>query len=300
MTPHCILVTGAQGQVGYELMRQAPRSMQVIGLGSDELDIRNAAAVEQCIAQLQPDVIINAAAYTAVDKAEGEPEKAYAVNGEGVANIARSAERHGACVLHISTDYVFAGDGKRPYREEDPVAPINVYGASKLAGEQALREHCAKGIILRTSWVFGSHGNNFVKTMLRLGFEREEISVVTDQLGSPTSARSIAQVLWSLTGRYLELNDLPWGIYHFTGLPACSWHQFAEVIFQNATALGLLPRAPRVNPITTAEYPTPAKRPHYSVMDNQLICQKLGVPQINWHAELDQCLRQLLESPDSA
>lgn len=288
----CILVTGAQGQVGHALMGQAPEHLQVTGLASTELDIRDPLVVEQCIARLQPRLIINAAAYTAVDKAESDAAQAYAVNAEGVANLARSAARHGAGVLHISTDYVFAGDSPQPYREDAPTAPINVYGASKLAGEQLLRELCPQSLILRTSWVFGSHGNNFVKTMLRLARERDELSVVDDQLGCPTSANSIAAALWSLSASYLAQGSLPWGIYHFSGQPACSWHEFAMEIFRQTVELGLLRHAPRVRPITTAEYPTPAIRPAWSVLDCSKIHDLLGIAQPEWRRDLGQALQE--------
>ena len=285
----CILVTGAQGQVGHALMGQAPEHLQVTGLASTELDIRDPLAVEQCIARLQPRLIINAAAYTAVDKAESDAAQAYAVNAEGVANLARSAARHGAGVLHISTDYVFAGDSPQPYREDAPTAPINVYGASKLAGEQLLRELCPQSLILRTSWVFGSHGNNFVKTMLRLARERDELSVVDDQLGCPTSANSIAAALWSLTARYLQLGELPWGIYHLCGQPACSWHDFAVEIFYMAEQAGLLRQVPRVHPISSSDYPSPARRPRSSRLD----CGKLE-SLINTRREWKQDLSKML------
>lgn len=289
----CILVTGAQGQVGHALMGQAPEHLQVTGLASTELDIRDPLAVEQCIARLQPRLIINAAAYTAVDKAESDAAQAYAVNAEGVANLARSATRHGAGVLHISTDYVFAGDSPQPYREDAPTAPINVYGASKLAGEQLLRELCPQSLILRTSWVFGSHGNNFVKTMLRLARERDELSVVDDQLGCPTSANSIAAALWSLSASYLAQGSLPWGIYHFSGQPACSWYAFAEEVFRQAASLNILERQPRLYRMTTKDYPTPARRPLYSVLDSQCTYRKLHLEMPSWTRDLYNCLRTL-------
>ena len=193
-----VLVTGARGQVGHELLRMAPPGILVHGLGSTAMDITSAEQVGEVVDQFRPQLIINAAAYTAVDKAEGEPERTWAVNRDGVAHLAVEAERLGIPVLHISTDYVFAGDASEPYRETDPTGPAGVYGASKLDGERALAANCSRHIILRTSWVFGSHGNNFVKTMLRLGREREELGVVADQHGCPTSAESIARALWAL------------------------------------------------------------------------------------------------------
>lgn len=266
-----ILVTSIRGQVGHELMRQAPHTLQVIGLSSAELEIRDPVAIEECIAQLQPQVIIDAAAYTAVDKAESDAQHAYVVNADGVAYLARSAERHNDCILHISTDYVFTGDSQQPYREDDPVALINVHGASKLAGEQLLRELCTQSLILRRSWVFSSHGNNFVKTMLRLGREHEELSVADDQLGCPTSTDSIASALWSLTACYLQQGELSRGIYHLCGQPACSWHDFAVDIFYMAEQACLLMQVPRAHPISSSDYPSPARRSRYS----RLNCGKL-------------------------
>lgn len=288
-----VLITGARGQVGHELLRLAPEGFQAHGLGSTALDIASAAEVSRVVEAYRPQLIINAAAYTAVDKAESEVERAFAVNRDGVANLAIAAERLGIPLLHISTDYVFAGDGSLPYREDDPTGPTGVYGASKLAGEQALAANCSRHIVLRTSWVFGSHGNNFVKTMLRLGREREELGVVADQHGCPTSAASIARALWALAVQYRDGGALQWGLYHFSGSPACSWHEFATAIFQQAHELGILERIPLVRAIATKDYPTPARRPAWSVMD----CSKLrlahDIHQSDWREELHQVLREL-------
>lgn len=266
-----VLVTGAKGQVGSELVKAAPAGFTVIGMGSNELDITNQQQVTAVMAQYKPDLIINAAAYTAVDKAESDVQTAFSVNEQGVAWLAQAAHEADIPLFHISTDYVFDGQATTPYKETDPVNPQSVYGASKLAGEQALERINAKHIILRTSWVFGATGNNFVKTMLRLGKEREELSVVADQHGCPTSARSIAEVLWQLAEKYVSDGALPWGVYHFSNSPACTWHEFACEIFEQAVKAGVLERKPVVHPITTAEYPTPAKRPAWSVLD----CGKL-------------------------
>lgn len=288
-----VLITGARGQVGYELLRLAPVGFGVIGLGSSELDIADNAAVSREIEHLQPQVIINAAAYTAVDKAEFEPERACAVNRDGPLSLGRAAERLGIPVLHISTDYVFAGDASEPYRESDPTGPTGVYGASKLAGEQALADACSRHLILRTSWVFGAHGNNFVKTMLRLGRERSELSVVADQQGCPTSAASIARALWALVEQYRREGKLHWGLYHYSGTPACSWHAFAVEIFRQAQQAGLLARQPVVHAIGTAQYPTPARRPAWSVLDCSRLRQVFGIEQADWHDELKAVLADL-------
>lgn len=288
-----VLITGARGQVGHELQRLAPEGFEVLGFGSDELDITDSIAVAALVKRLEPQLIINAAAYTAVDKAESDPERAFAVNRDGSANLGLAAESLDIPVLHISTDYVFAGDVTEPYRETDPTGPTGVYGASKLAGEGALAEVCSRYLILRTSWVFGAHGNNFVKTMLRLGRERDELSVVADQWGCPTSAESIARALWALAVEYRQKDNLRWGVYHYGGMPACTWHDFANAIFEEAQDAGLLARQPVVHAISTADYPTPARRPAWSVLDCALLQQIHGVSPTDWREELRVVLRQL-------
>ncbi|SNR90849.1 dTDP-4-dehydrorhamnose reductase [Pseudomonas segetis] len=288
-----VLITGAHGQVGHELVRLAPAGFTVTGLGSSELDISNLEQVANKASELKPQLIINAAAYTAVDKAETDSERAYAVNAKGAENLATAAAKLGVPLLHISTDYVFSGDASAPYKETDPTNPSGVYGASKLAGEQAVAKHCAQHIIMRTSWVFGAHGNNFVKTMLRLAQTRDELGVVADQHGCPTSAASIAKALWALVSQYSNKGNLNWGIYHFSNMPATTWHGFAEAIFSQAVALKQLPRAPKVNPINTVDYPTPARRPAWSVMDCSLIEEKLTIEQSDWREELAQMLKEI-------
>lgn len=287
-----VLITGASGQVGYELLNLAPEGFDVTGMSSAELDITDAAQVATTVERLQPQLIINAAAYTAVDKAESDAKRAWAVNHDGVAHLALAAERLGIPILHISTDYVFAGSAQLPYREDDPTGATSVYGASKLGGEAILATICSRYLVLRTSWVFGSHGHNFVKTMMRLGDQREELAVVADQLGCPTSAASIASTLWLLACRYRDQSSLPWGTYHFCGTPACSWHEFAMEIFRQTVELGLLRHAPRVRPITTAEYPTPAIRPAWSVLDCSKIHDLLGIAQPEWRRDLGQALQE--------
>lgn len=288
-----VLITGARGQVGHELLRRAPSGFEVMGLGASELDIGDAGSVESTLRQLRPRLIINAAAYTAVDKAESEPEQAYRVNRDGVANLARAAAEIGAPILHISTDYVFAGDAQQPYLETDPTAPSGVYGASKLAGEQVLAEIHPRHLVLRTSWVFGAHGNNFVKTMLRLGRERDKLGVVADQHGGPTPADSIADALWQLASSYRSQGNLQWGIYHFSGAPACSWHDFAVEIFRQAGQMGLLERLPRVDAISTSDYPTPARRPAWSVLSCSRLEADHGIGQPDWREGLRRVLEEL-------
>ncbi len=285
-----VLVTGAKGQVGSEIVKAVPAGFTVIGLGSNELDITNQQQVTALIAQYKPDLIINAAAYTAVDKAESDSDNAYAVNQQAVAWLAQAAKQADIPLFHISTDYVFDGESTTPYKETDPVNPQSVYGMSKLAGEQVLAATHNKHIILRTSWVFGAEGNNFVKTMLRLGKERDELSVVADQHGCPTSASSIAKALWQLAEKYKTERTLPWGIYHFSNSPACTWYEFACEIFEQAVKAGGLERKPVVQPITTAEYPTPAKRPAWSVLDCGKIEEVLNTKDPVWKLEITKLL----------
>ena len=290
-----VLITGAHGQVGHELMRHVPDGFEPVGMGSAQLDIADAVQVAEVVAAVQPQLIINAAAYTAVDKSENEPQRAWAVNRDGVAHLAQAAERLGIPLLHLSTDYVFAGDAREPYRETDPTGPTGVYGASKLGGEVALAEHCRQQLTLRTSWVFGVHGNNFVKTMLRVGREREELGVVADQHGCPTSAASIASALWSLASQYRQHGTLQWGVYHFSGAPASTWYEFALEVFRQAQELKLLDRLPHVRAISTVDYPTPAQRPAWSVMDCSKLHAAHGIAQADWRDELRMVLRELAQ-----
>lgn len=288
-----VLITGAQGQVGQELMLSAPPNWQVQGLGSNELDISDMQQVSTAARTLQPQLIINAAAYTAVDKAESDSQTAYAVNHHGAENLAKIAQQLHCPLLHISTDYVFSGEHSQPYTEQDTPAPNSVYGDSKWQGEQAIQALCSQHIILRTSWVFGLYGNNFVRTMLRLGQERDALSIVADQVGGPTAARSIAQALWQIAEQYKNTGSSVWGTYHFSGAPTCSWYEFAVEIFAQAVALKLIEQSPALTPITTADYPTPAQRPAYSVLDNTKISQQLNNAQSDWKRELNLVLRQL-------
>ena len=288
-----VLITGAAGQVGSELVKLAPVGFEVVGYKSSELDITNARQVQQIVAEQAPALIINAAAYTAVDKAETDVERAYAVNETGVKNLVQAALALNIPVFHISTDYVFDGTATEPYKETDPVGPTGVYGASKLAGEQALANSGVKHIILRTSWVFGAEGNNFVKTMLRLGKERDTLGVVADQHGCPTSAASIANVLWQLAQKYTEEGELPWGIYHFSNAPATTWYGVACEIFKQAVEAGMLGKEPIVNAITTTDYPTPAKRPIWSVLDTKKIQHVINCDNWLWKPELAVVLREL-------
>ena len=283
-----ILVTGANGQVGHCLLQQLQvKGWDYVALTRNELDISDASAVEKSIAEIKPTVIINAAAYTAVDKAEQEPELAYAINRDGPANLARAAKSIDAAILHISTDYVFAGDAEGSYREDAPTAPQGVYGQSKLEGEQAVTAANDKHIILRTAWVFGEHGNNFVKTMIRLGRTRDALGIVADQEGGPTYAGDIATVLLHIAQQYAENKTISWGTYHYSGLPHISWFGFAQQIFAEVQQAEIYEKPiPQLNAITTADYPTPAKRPANSKLDCNKLEQSFGIAPSNWQSAL--------------
>lgn len=293
-----VLITGAAGQVGSELVRLAPPWAKLQAFDARGLDISDADAVARVFDSARPDLVINAAAYTAVDKAEQDAARAHAVNAEGVANLARQAVRIGAAVFHLSTDYVFDGQGSRPYVETDDVSPLGVYGASKLQGEQQLLSLCPASLILRTSWVFGLQGHNFVKTMLRLAGEREQLTVVADQWGGPTPARAIAAALWQLAEGYRAntaafASGQGWGCFHFSGGPAMTWHGFAEEIVRQGVERELIPKAIPVLPISTAEFPTPARRPVYSILDCSKLKQVHGLAQPDWREGLREVLQAL-------
>ncbi len=282
-----ILITGGSGQVGHCLKAQLEGCAELSVPDSSALNIADRRSVRQAVETFRPDYIINAAAYTAVDKAESDAERAFAVNRDGARHLAEAAEAAGAAMLHISTDYVFDGAGGAPYDETAPTAPKNIYGASKLAGEQAVLAACRRAAVMRTSWVFGAHGQNFVKTMLRLGHERDSLGIVADQYGAPTAAADIAAALITIVRRHTpEQLAEPAGIYHYCGSPYASWFEFAETIFAEAAAQGVLAKIPAVKPIATADYPTPAKRPADSRLDCGKIRTVFGIGPCDWHSAL--------------
>lgn len=282
-----IMIVGARGQVGSLLHLQASQhGFDVMAVDRDELDITDPLAVNRQVLQWCPQVIVNAAAHTAVDKAESDVDASYAINRDGPAHLAAAAEAVGAVLLHISTDYVFAGDKEGLYVETDPVSPQGVYGASKLAGEQAVMAGCSRHLILRTAWVFGEHGNNFVKTMLRLAASRDSLGIVADQFGGPTYAGDIAAALLVMAQQALVPDFSQWGIYHFAGEPHVSWYDFANAIFHEASVQGVLVRLPAVKGIATSDYPTPAKRPANSKLDCQKIQQVFGIAPSDWRQAL--------------
>lgn len=289
-----LLTGGADGQVGWEVIRLAKKtSHQLIALGRDQLDITDEQSVYKTVNHYSPDILINAAAYTAVDKAEEDQAAAYSVNRDGVGYLAQACKENAIPMLHISTDYVFDGEKDGAYEVDDTATPQSIYGASKWEGEESLRSTLAEHIILRTSWVFGRNGNNFVKTMLRLGQDRDELKVVADQQGAPTSAHRIAACLLELCGRYEQDKKLPWGSYHFTGKPQTTWFEFAQDIFSEGRKLGLLDHEVNVVPIKTDEYPTLAKRPPNSRLSTHLTESRLKVTTPCWRKDLVDVLTYL-------
>ena len=264
-----VLVFGAGGQIGCEVCRAAwPSGYAVLPLDQNAVDITKIAAVTAMLACETPDLVINLAAYTAVDRAESEPEAAWAVNCAGAAHVAAACDASATPLIHLSTDYVFDGRKTEAYQEDDAVGPLNVYGRSKEAGERAVRAALARHVIIRSAWVFGAYGANFVKTMLRLGTERPVLRVVADQRGCPTAAADIAAAL-IVIAKHIERGKMEWGTYHFVGSGAVSWHGFAQAIFNLAAPQ--LTACPQIEAITTDQYPTPARRPMNSVLD----CRKI-------------------------
>jgi len=286
-----VLITGAGGQVGRELAALCGPDDRA--LDRQALDITQPESIASILDAHRPAVVINAAAYTAVDRAEAAPEQAQALNADAPATLAQACAARGIVLLHLSTDYVFDGRATHPYTESDVAAPLGVYGASKWAGEQGVRRHCPQHLILRVSWVFGRFGNNFVKTMLRLGAERPALRVVADQIGGPTAAADIAKALMQLARRVEAGQSLPWGTWHFAGQPFVSWYHFAGAIFEEAVAQGLLDTAPVLTAITTADYPTPARRPAQSSLSMVATTASLGIKPPDWRAALQHVVAQL-------
>ncbi|HEX3862307.1 MAG TPA: dTDP-4-dehydrorhamnose reductase [Stellaceae bacterium] len=286
-----LLVLGAGGQVGHELRRRAwPAGFDVAAFTRSEVDISDSAAVLAAVTRTRPDAVINAAAYTAVDRAESERDAAWAGNCTGPANLAAACRGAAIPLIHISTDYVFDGSKTGPYVENDPVNPLGIYGQSKEAGDRAVREALPQHVILRTAWVYSAHGHNFVKTMLRLAADRPVLRVVADQVGSPTSAADIAAAIAAVVQR-LAAGDTKWGTYHFAGGGAVSWHGFAEAVFELAAPWRGAP--PQVDAITTADYPTPVRRPANSVLDCHRIGDAFGIVPRPWRAALADVIREL-------
>lgn len=293
-----ILLLGSGGQVGFELRRALAPLAEVVTLDYPTCDLAEPKSVRQAIAAAAPTLIVNAAAYTAVDKAETEPDKARAVNAVAPGVIGEAASRIGACVVHYSTDYVYDGAKAGPYREDDATHPLGVYGATKRDGDLALAASGARHFIFRSSWVFGAHGDNFVKTILHLAAEKESLNVVADQVGAPTSAALIADVTAQVLGqlKYRPAADMPSGIYHLAAAGETSWHGFAQAIVRGAASRGrsLKLAADAIRPIPTSDYPLPAPRPANSRLDTSRLRNTFGLVLPDWRQGLDHVLTQIL------
>lgn len=289
MTAQRLLIAGASGQVGTALRTHPDAgAFELLTPTSGQLNLADAPGIDAWMSVNQPTIVVNAAAYTAVDKAEDEPDRAHAINATGAGALATAAARCGARFIQLSTDYVFDGTGHSSYHESDTPNPISVYGASKLNGERAVAAACPQALILRVGWVFSATGNNFVKTMLRLAASNPQLKVVDDQHGTPCSARSIADVIFAV----LRHKDLPHGVLHFGSTPPTTWHAFACAIFDEAMSLGLIDSRPAVVPITTAQFNARAARPANSLLDcTRLARMGLSIP--SWQTELTNVLRQL-------
>lgn len=294
-----ILLFGANGQVGHELRRSLAPLGEVLcttrsgllddGTPCEVADFDRPTDLPGLIARNAPDLVVNAAAYTAVDRAEDERDAAFRANADAPRAIADACARRRIRMVHYSTDYVFDGSGDRPYREDDPTSPLGVYGASKLEGERAVRESGAAHMIFRTAWVYASHGKNFMRTMLRLAGERDELRVVADQVGTPTPAALIADV----TAAAVQASAAPSGLWHLTATGQTTWHGFAQAIVSGAHARGLIPRQPEVVAIPGSDYPTPARRPAYSCLDTNVLVSTFAVTLPHWNAALDAVLEEL-------
>jgi dTDP-4-dehydrorhamnose reductase len=289
-----VVVIGKAGQLARCLADERPHDVGAVFLGRDRLDLAHPGAVAPALDAERPDVVINAAAYTAVDKAETEPDLAFAINRDGPAALAGFCAARGIPLIHVSTDYVFDGTKPGPYVEDDAPSPINVYGASKLAGEQAVQNATAlRFLIVRTSWVYSAYGQNFVKTMLRLASDRDRLRVVDDQRGRPTSAHDLARALWAITTQAAAwTTDAPhWGLYHYAGEETATWADFAEAIF--AQAGPQLSRTPFVERITSNEYPTPAARPRNSVLECSKFQHIFDLPPRLWRQSLPEAMARV-------
>jgi dTDP-4-dehydrorhamnose reductase len=283
------LITGATGQLGQALARSVPPDVEAIALDHEALDLGDAALIESKLGSIQPSVVINAAAYTAVDRAESEPARAYAINADAVGVMARYCNGTRTRLVHVSTDFVFDGSSGRPYRPDDATNPLSVYGASKLAGEQ--QRVAQPGLdwrIVRTAWVYASSGRNFALTMLRLFRERSAVRVVSDQIGSPTSAPSLARCVWAAA-----LSEGPSEVSHYTDAGVASWYDFAVAIYEEARQIGLVGADVDIIPIRTSEYPTPARRPAYSVLDCASTRERFGLPPVHWRSNVRNVLGEL-------
>lgn len=281
-----ILVAGSSGQLGSDLVRLLhDAGANYAGMDSSSMDVTLKRDVYEAMQRMRPDVIINCAAYTKVDLAENEQGAAFAVNRDGAANLAEAASSHDALLIHVSTDFVFDGSRPVPYKETDETAPLGVYGLSKLEGEAVIAKTHKKHVIIRTSWQYGVAGNNFVKTMLRLAYERDELRVVYDQTGGPTWSKDLAAAIIEVA-RAFEAGSAEYGVYHYSNEGVASWYDLAVETVEAARALGAELRCRKIEPILTSEYPTPARRPPYSVLDKSKIKKTFGLDVPHWRASL--------------
>jgi len=289
-----ILVVGCNGQVGRELCRLGEENdFHIIPMDLPEFDITDKVAVDAAVKQWSNFLVVNAAAYTAVDMAESNPDTAFAVNKDGPAHLASSCAEAGIPLIHISTDYVFDGKQKRPYIESDPISPIGVYGRSKAKGDAEVRKKLDRHLIIRTSWLCSIHGKNFVKTILKLATEKESIRVVSDQVGCPTFAQDLAEAILNIAGQYRQKKEIPWGTYHYCGRGETTWYDFAKQIVEFARNDQRI-KTRLIKPIRTEDYPTPARRPSYSVLDCSLIEGRFGIQQRPWKESLGETVKNLL------
>ena len=288
-----ILLVGCNGQLGRELCRLGEeKDFHIFPMDLPEFDITDPVAVDAIVKQRNNSLVINASAYTAVDMAESNPATAFAVNKDGPAHLASSCAEAGIPLIHISTDYVFDGKQKRPYIENDPISPIGVYGRSKAEGDAEVRKKLDRHIIIRTSWLCSIHGKNFVKTILKLAKDKESISVVSDQVGCPTFASDLAQAILEIAGQYRHKNEIPWGTYHYCGRGETTWFDFAKQIVEFARKYKSV-KTRSIKPIRTEDYPTPAGRPSYSVLDCSLIEEQFGIQPRPWKESLGETVKNL-------
>lgn len=280
-----VLVTGAAGQLGRALQETCPAGIELVAAGRGELDLADAPAIRSHVENIRPDVVINAGAYTAVDRAESEPALARAINADAVAAIAAACAAHGTRMVQVSTDFVFDGTAARPYRPADATAPLSVYGATKRDGEEAALRLAPRCLVLRTAWVYAVEGRNFVATMLRVMRSGKPLRVVCDQIGTPTFAPNLARATWAMIARDAT------GILHYTESGVASWYDFAVAIQEEALQLGLLSAPVAIEPIASAEYPTPARRPGFSVLDKTETTRLLGEAPEHWRAALRKMMK---------
>jgi dTDP-4-dehydrorhamnose reductase len=288
-----VLLFGATGQLGWELQRICPEDVSLISCDFPEVDFCSQNSIRQCIQTAQPDIIINAAAYTAVDKAEQEPDLADKINHLAVRYIAEWCNQHHIRLIHISTDFVFSGRHFKPYTPDDNPGPESVYGKSKLKGEQAILKTLENALIIRTAWLYSIHGHNFVKTMLKHMKEKTELHVIEDQIGTPTWAFGLARAIWTALRQKVK------GIFHWTDAGVASWYDFSAAIQEEGLSAGLLDQVIPILPVPTHAFPTPAKRPHYSVLDKTTARQTLGILPVHWRVQLRAMLRDLSDQPSA-